>query len=176
MLKGRCSRTILLAICGVAITLSLSAAAPAIFPAPENQSGAQAPRPDTASPPGFAADAPHDGQSAVVGELSLHPEVVNLKAKGTYLTGFLELPEGYSVLDVYLPSVRLNGVVYVETCFGHQLLNDHGDGAGKLLLKFVKLEARQALSPGEGVTVFITGTMTDGTPLYAQDVVTVVGS
>lgn len=105
----------------------------------------------------------------------MHPGVLNLKSEGKYVTGFLELSKGNSASEVFLPSVRLNGVVYAETCFGHHISDANGNKIPELMLKFLKQDAKAVLVPGASVTVFITGVMNDGTPIYASSMVTVTG-
>lgn len=123
-----------------------------------------------------AEDVPKEDAFALVeGSFNFDPDVLNLKSGGKYVTGFLELPEGYSVREVFVPGVKLNGAVYAETCFGVQIFDTDRDGVEELMLKFAKADVKMTLSPGDEVIVRVTGTMNDGTPLCASDVITVIG-
>ncbi len=126
---------------------------------------------------GLATDVPMQGvQSVVVGALDFDPDVVNLKSGGKYVTGYLELPDGYSVREVFVPSVKLNGAVYAETCFGVQIFDTDRDGVEELMLKFAKADAKATLAPGDCVTVYVAGVMNDGMPFMADDVIVVIGA
>jgi hypothetical protein len=116
-----------------------------------------------------------DATPTVQGVLDFDPDVLNLRSGGKYVTAYLELPEGYSVLEVFVPSVKLNGAVYAETCFGVQVFDTDADGERELMLKFAKSDVKAALAPGESVEVRVTGVMNDGTPFSASDVITVTG-
>ncbi len=114
-----------------------------------------------------------DGGSAVAGVFVFHPQVLNLNGGARFVSGFLSLPEGYSVADVYVPSVMLNGAVHADTSFWmHNLKVDIEDRA-KLVLKFDREEVRSILSPGDCVQVVVTGALYDGTTFTATDFVTV---
>ena len=110
----------------------------------------------------------------VILSLNMHPAVLNLKSAGKYVTGSLEIPEGYAVTDVYLPSVRLNDVVYAETCFESHKYVVNGNGVHELMLKFLKQDVKAAIVPGADVTVFVTGVFVDGTPFIASDLIKVI--
>ncbi|MBN1677202.1 MAG: hypothetical protein JW880_01550 [Candidatus Thermoplasmatota archaeon] len=114
-------------------------------------------------------------QPVVVGTLDFNPDVVNLRSGGRFVTGYLELPDGYSVREVFVPSVKLNSAVYAETCFGVQTFDTDGDGTEELMLKFVKEDAKATLAPGDWVTVYVSGVMNDGVPFAANDVIAVIG-
>ena len=65
------------------------------------------------------------------------------------------------------------GSVHSETCF-----SDHETGADKanaphMVLKFLRADVAAVLVEGNDIGVFVTGTLVDGTPLYASGVVTV---
>jgi len=119
------------------------------------------------------SDAEDEGTLAV-GSLNMDPDVVNMRGGGRYMTAYLELPDGCSVLDVYLPSVRLNGIVRAETCFAPELFDTDKDGVEELMMKFVKDNAKKTLVPGSSVTVTVAGIMDDGTPFTASDQIKVV--
>jgi hypothetical protein len=112
---------------------------------------------------------------AIVGYLDLEPDVINLKSNGKYVTGYLELPSGYSLNDVFVPSIKLNDCVYVETCFKAHIDDGYGDsnGANKLMMKFQKDRFLETLVPGDEVTVHIDGVLRDGTHFVAFDVISV---
>ncbi len=46
--------------------------------------------------------------------VSIHPETLNLKSKGKWITAFIKLPEGYDVTDIDVESVKLNQSISAE--------------------------------------------------------------
>lgn len=133
---------------------------------------------DNSQGDGAAVDGEVDlkgASSAIQGILDFDPDVLNLRSGGKYVTVFLELPEAYSVLDVFVPSVKLNGAVYAETCFGKHISDIDKDGLQELMLKFSKPDVKATLSPGESVEVRVAGVLDDGTPFAASDFIVVTG-
>ncbi len=103
----------------------------------------------------------------VCGSFDLRPEVLNLKSCGKYVTGMLSLPDGRSVRDVSIPSVRLNGVVYASTSFGPHNPVVQFENKDTLMLKFEKDSVKEIVSAGEHVSVWVTGSFSDGTEFIA---------
>lgn len=115
--------------------------------------------------------APEVDDASVTGSIDFRPSVLNLGSEGQYVTLRLELPDGCCASSVYVPSVRLMGTVYAETCFSHE--NGADGDSNSLMLKFSRDQVRSVLDSGPAQVVFLTGMMTDGTPLYASGLVTV---
>ncbi len=111
---------------------------------------------------------------ATYGTLELRPEVLNFKSEGKYITGFLSLPDGYTVRDVYIPSVMLNGVVYASTSFGPHNPVVEFKNKDCLMLKFDKEWAHEVLQAGSCVPVWVIGSFVDGSQFMASGEVTVV--
>ncbi len=116
------------------------------------------------NPPGTDAAA----SALVCGSFDLRPEVLNLDSSGRYVTGMLALPDGRSVRDVFIPSVRLNGVVYASTSFGPHNPVVQFENKETLMLKFEKDSVTEILTPGEMVPIWVTGSFTDGTCFIAS--------
>jgi len=130
-------------------------------------------KPQASPAPSAIPTCPDPSKDPVTGTLDFSPSVLNLGSAGRYVTVRLALPDGVSPSSVYIPSVRLMGTVYAETCF-----SDHETGADKensphLVLKFVRDDVEATLSPGASVPVFVTGMLVDGTPLVATGVIAV---
>jgi hypothetical protein len=113
-------------------------------------------------------------KDAVLCSFELHPEVLNLKSSGKYVTVVLELPDGRSVRDVFIPSVRLNGVIYASTSFGPHNPVVEFQNKQTLMLKFDKESVQEILAPGTSVPIWVVGSFSDGTCFLATGEVTVV--
>jgi hypothetical protein len=110
----------------------------------------------------------------VIGSFELRPEVLNLKSAGKYITGFLSLPDGRTVRDVFIPSVMLNGVVYASTSFGPHNTVVEFKNKECLMLKFDKEWVQEILPEGDSVPVWVVGSFVDGTQFVANGEATVV--
>jgi len=109
--------------------------------------------------------------------VDINPETLNLKSKGTWITVYIELPEGCDVEDINVPTVQLGTV---QAAWG----NVEGN---KLMAKFDRqtvidyiwdrlYHMRNVPLSKEGVEVELTikGKLTDGTPFTGSDTIRVI--
>lgn len=68
--------------------------------------------------------------------VSITPEALNLASNGKWITGRIELPEGYNVNDIDVSSIRLNGVVPIDTSFVPKVGDSDSNGVSDLTVKF----------------------------------------
>jgi hypothetical protein len=64
------------------------------------------------------------------------PETLNLASNGKWITARIELPEGYNVNDVDALSIRLNGVIPIDTSFTPNVGDSDSNGVADLTVKF----------------------------------------
>lgn len=108
-------------------------------------------------------------QSAVEADVDISPAKFNLKGRGRYLNCHIELPEGYSVLDIDVASLLLNGVVAPAPM--PVSIGDYDyDGVPDMTVKFDRQAFLSTLSPGEQ-EVSVDGCLIDTTPLVGIDFV-----
>ena len=78
----------------------------------------------------------------ITAQVEIHPEALNLKSKGRWITVYIELPEGYSAADINVSTIRLDGVVPPETNVKYGFVKDpevrdrDGDVVPELMVKF----------------------------------------
>lgn len=95
--------------------------------------------------------APFDEPTAVEATVSIHPETVNLRAQGRWMTAYIALPEGYDVDDIDIGTVQF---VYGEEAVSA----DWGEVQdGVLMVKFDGPAVAEMLALGDAVEVFIGG-------------------
>ncbi len=107
------------------------------------------------------------------------PETLNLKTNGTWITVYIELPEGYNVSHINVTTVRLGTV---PAAWGNVEEN-------KLMVKFdmqtvinyiwaFKLYHMEIPLPNEGVPVElkVTGELTNGPTFEGSDTIRVICS
>jgi len=87
--------------------------------------------------------------------VDIHPETINLRSQGKWVTGYIELEEGYDVGDIDIETVKFNyDDEKVEADWG-EVQND------ELMVKFDRSEVVEILEPGDEVEVIITGEIND---------------
>ena len=95
--------------------------------------------------------------------VNVDPDTLNLKSKGNWVTAYIALPAGYSVNDIDLSSVRLNGVAA-----------SWGEVQGTVLMvKFDRQTLGSRLAPGS-VQLTVAGTLTNGQPFTGSDTIRVI--
>ena len=113
--------------------------------------------------------------------IDTHPDTLNLKRKGQWITAYIELPEGYNPEDIDATTILLNETVqpvldpkYDFVTNSSEYLVDHDeDGILERMVKFDRAEVMALLSVGEA-TLTITGKV-KGTPFEGSDTVRVLG-
>lgn len=114
----------------------------------------------------------------VTATIDVVPDTLNLRSKGKWVTAYIELPTGYDVADVDLPTVALDSIVaeqdpkYDFVSDPSEYLVDHDeDGILERMIKFPRAEVTSSLSPGD-VTLTVTGEV-NGTPFEGSDTIQV---
>jgi hypothetical protein len=109
---------------------------------------------------------------AVTATIDIHPDTLNLKSKGKWITFYIELPPGFDVSDIHVESLKLMERVQTEphpTNIGDQDKDDIAD----LMVKFDRQETQEILVPGRNVEITISGELSDGTLLEGSHNITV---
>ena len=104
---------------------------------------------------------------AIMADLNIDPDVINLKSKGQWITAYIDLPDGYDIEDVDISSIILNDSVSADWAD----LQD--DGESSLMVKFNLADVQELLSLGNDVEIMVSGQVTDGTQFEGYDTVRV---
>jgi parallel beta-helix repeat protein len=104
--------------------------------------------------------------SAVIGaSITVEPAVLNLKGKGIWVTAYIELPEGYDVVNINVSTIMLNSTISAE--LAPTAIEDYANnGILDLMVKFNRTAISELiLSKGilqGNVTLDLTGQLNDG--------------
>ncbi len=97
-----------------------------------------------------------------------NPNSLNLKSMGKWVKGTIRPPAPYTASDIVLSSVRLNGVVPVDTTGPHSI----DDSNSELSVSFVRSEVQMVVGTGDAVPVTVTG-LIEGRNFSGQDTIKV---
>jgi predicted secreted protein len=107
--------------------------------------------------------------------VDIDPRTLNLESKGKWVTGYIELPNGYNVADMDVSSILINESISVDTAAPTAIGDYDNDGIADLMVKFNRTAVSQ-LIVGKGikfgnVTLTLNGELFDGTPFEGSDVI-----
>ena len=114
--------------------------------------------------------------------LDIDPDTLNLRSEGEWVTGYIELPEGYIVEDIDVSSILLNDTIPAET-YPVGIGDEDGNGIPDLIVKFDRSEVTSYILANVDIedrfmtiTLTITGTLNDGTPFQGSDTIRILKS
>ncbi len=119
-------------------------------------------------------------QPAVTATIDIHPDTLNLRSEGKWITAYIQLPEEYNAEDIDAATILLNETIqpvldpkYEFVTNPSEYLVDHNeDGILERMVKFDKAEVMALLSVGEA-TLTITGEV-NGTSFEGSDSIRVI--
>jgi hypothetical protein len=120
-------------------------------------------------------------EEALVTEIDIKPETLNLKSKGNWVTVFVEPPEGYVAEDIIGESVVISAVGGTITNIEpvrSNLTDSDDDGVNELKLKYSRGELQSAISQSNltgQVEVTLTGTLSDTMTFIGSDTIKIKG-
>jgi len=104
--------------------------------------------------------------------IDFDPDTLYLKSKDNYVTAYIELPPGFDVRQIDIPSIRLNGVVPALT--KPTKIGDYDrDRVRDLMVKFDAPAVKSLLTPGNQVEITITGEVA-GIAFEGNDIIRVI--
>ncbi|EMR74129.1 hypothetical protein MCGE09_00157 [Thaumarchaeota archaeon SCGC AB-539-E09] len=101
--------------------------------------------------------------------VEIHPETLNLKSRGRWVTVYITPPEGYDADDVVIETVKL-------IVGDNELEAEWGNVENEcMMVKFSRLDLQELLEPGESVELVVTGELADGADFESSDTIRVIG-
>lgn len=120
----------------------------------------------------------------VLATIDIHPDTLNLKSKGEWITCYIELSEGYDVSDINVTAVMLNDTIPAEL---HPvgIGDEDGDGIPDLMVKFDRSDVISYILANVNmtklfeerfmtVTLTVTGYLNDDTPFQGSDTIKIL--
>jgi len=106
--------------------------------------------------------------------LDIDPDTLDTKSEGVWITAYIELPSGSDPADVNVTSIRLYGLLTVESPAS---VGDYdSDGISDLMVKFDRGDFIALLNVSLGcrsdVTVTLVGELSDGSEFSGSDAIT----
>jgi predicted GH43/DUF377 family glycosyl hydrolase len=111
-------------------------------------------------------------------KVNLHPDTLNLRSNGRWVTAYIELPEGHDAQNIDVSTVLLNGTVPIDPNAPTAVGDYDGEGVPDLMVKFDRaavsgLILSQGITSGN-VVLTITGRLYDGTMFEGSDTIRVM--
>ena len=122
--------------------------------------------------------------SVVTATVDIDPDTLNLRSKGKWITGYIELPGDYNVTDVDVSTILLNDTIPAEMR-PVGIGDEDSDGIPDLMVKLDRADVKSYIFANVNmtklaqerfmtITLTITGTLTDGTPFQGSDKIKLV--
>jgi len=111
--------------------------------------------------------------------VDIDPNTLNLKSKGKWTTGYIEVPEGYDVHNINVSTIKLNDTIHVDLSAPTAIGDYDNDLIPDLMVMFSRTDVVQ-LIVAEGiefanVTISLSGRLNDGNCFSGSDVIKVSG-
>lgn len=113
--------------------------------------------------------------------INIDPDTLNLRSNGRWITGYIELPEGYDVADINVSSIFLNETIPVDPSAPVAVGDYDHDTIPDLMVKFDRAKVISYILGNidieerfTTVTLTITGTLNDGTPFEGSNTIKIV--
>jgi len=115
---------------------------------------------------------------AITAKVNIEPKTLNLRSRGRWITGYIELPEGYNVTDINVSSIMLNNTIPAKP--KPKAVEDYdNDSIPDLMVKFDRAEVISYILTNVNIeelieerfmtiTLTITGYLNDGTPFQGS--------
>jgi hypothetical protein len=102
--------------------------------------------------------------------IDIDPDTLSMSSRGTWITAYIELQEGYDVADIDLSSILLNDTV---SCRMHpREIGDYdGDSIPDLMVKFDRGAILDILEIGDEINIVITGEIIGVTTFEGVDTI-----
>ncbi len=105
-------------------------------------------------------------------DIDINPDKLNLKSRGRWITCYIELPDEYSVENIIVASILLNGMIPADPY--HTAIVDHNsNGIYDLMVKFSRQDLINSFNQVGPIDLFVTGELTDYTLFEGTDTITV---
>jgi hypothetical protein len=122
--------------------------------------------------------------SKISATIDVAPNIFNLRSKGRWITAYIELPEGYNVVNINVSTIMLNDTIPVEP--KPIAIGDYdNDTIPDLMVKFDRQQVINYIMANVDmsrlyeerfmtITLTVTGKLNDGTPFQGSDTIKII--
>jgi hypothetical protein len=116
----------------------------------------------------------------ITATIDINPDALMLRSRGKWITGYIELPEGYNVRDINVSSILLNNTIPAEP--KPRAIGDFdSDGIPDMMIKFSRADVISLILANVNIegrfmtaTLTVTGSLYDGTPFQGSDTIKII--
>jgi hypothetical protein len=108
----------------------------------------------------------------IVATIDIHPNVLNFKSKGNWMTIYITLPNEYDVNNININTVLLNDEVPAST--KTEIIDIDNDNLLDLMIKFSRNLVKNTLELQEFCIISITGKMFEGNEFEGTDIIKLI--
>jgi hypothetical protein len=120
----------------------------------------------------------------ITASVDIHPQTLNLRSKGKWITAYIELPESYDVSNINVSTIMLNDTIPVEP--KPIAIGDYdNDTVPDLMVKFDRQQVIKYIMANVDmsrlyeerfmtITLTVTGKLKTGTPFQGSDTVKII--
>jgi parallel beta-helix repeat protein len=112
----------------------------------------------------------------VTATVDIHPQALNLRSRGKWVTAYIQLPKGYNVSDIAVSSIMLNGTIPMDMKAPITIGDYDNDTIPDLMVKFNRTAVSEFILDQNitygNVTLTITGEVA-GTLFEGSDIIMV---
>lgn len=113
------------------------------------------------------------GKPVATATIDFDPNTLNLKSKGKWVTVYIELLDGYDILDIDITTIMLNGQVPIGS-HPYGIGDYDADSIPDLMVKFDRTAVQNILTKGNAVEIKITGKLYNTMLFIGTDYIRVI--
>lgn len=138
-----------------------------------NTTVAQEPNQDPEDPSKEDPDKNKKKDKTIEATIDIHPNTLNFKSKGKWITVYIELPSEFDVASITLSTILLNNLVAAEN-HPSNIGDVDNNGNPDLMIKFKRALVKETLTLQDYTEITIKGELSNGLEFEGVDVIRLI--